>query len=204
VRVTFDTNTLDPITQPDLAGAMRAECMKIYESLQSKRLEGFFCETIMTVEGQPLREETIARVRRALDLGMRILGAPRIGSSGIDDPRGDFYAKDADEGAIATRLQRYKSIAAAIEARGLGYARVSKFAKSDSRKLARAVAEWADGDSVAAHHGYGNDLFCTQDRAVRAGRDSVMHPANRGWLRRVYGVEFVNIAQLAARLERFY
>jgi hypothetical protein len=206
LRVTFDTNTLDPITQPDLAGSMRAECMTIHDSLQSKRLEGFFCETILSVEGQPLREETISRVRRALDLGMRILSAPRSGSAPrsdstrIDDTRGEFYAREADE---STRLKRYESIAAAIEARGLGFARMSKVATRDSRKFARAVAEWADGDSVAAHHGYANDLFCTQDRAVRAGRDSVMHPANRGWLRRLYGVEFVNIAELAARLERF-
>ena len=200
MRVTFDTNTLDPITQPDLAGSMRAECMTIHDSLQSKRLEGFFCETILSVEGQPLREETISRVRRALDLGMRILSAPRSGRTRIDDLRGEFYAREADE---STRLKRYESIVAAIEARGLGFARVSKVATRDSRKFARAVAEWADGDSVAAHHGYANDLFCTQDRAVRAGRDSVMHPANRGWLRRVYGVEFVDIAQLAARLERF-
>jgi hypothetical protein len=172
--------------------------MRIHESLRAKRLEGFFCETILTVEGQPPSEETMSRVRRALELGMRILSAPRAGSTRILD--GDPYAQDADR---ETRLTRYASIAAAIEARGLGYARVSKVAQSDSNQFARAVAEWADGDSVAAHHSYGNDLFCTQDRAVRAGRHSVLHPANRGWLRRVYAVEFVTIAELAQRLERF-
>jgi hypothetical protein len=198
LRVTFDTNTLDPITQPDLAGAMRAECMTIHESLRSKRLEGFFCETLLTVEGQQLRDDTIARVQRALDLGMRILSAPRTGSTRILS--GDLYAHDADESA---RLRRYESIAAAIEARGLGYARMARVAQADSRKFARAVAEWADGDCVAAHHSYTNDLFCTQDRAVRAGRNSLMHPANRGWLRRVFGVEFVDIVGLAKLLERF-
>jgi hypothetical protein len=218
LRVTFDTNTLDPITQPDLAGSMRAECTTIHAALQSKRLEGFFCETILTVEGQPQRDDTVARVQRALDLGMRILSAPRAGSTRILS--GDLYASDVDE---STRLQRYSSIASAIESRGLGFARMSKIARvlapggSDSesansnrviasgeaRRVARAVAEWADGDSVAAHHSYANDLFCTQDRAKRAGRDSILHPAHRGWLRRVYGVEFVDIAELAARLGRF-
>jgi hypothetical protein len=217
LRVTFDTNTLDPITQPDLAGSMRAECTTIHESLQSKRLEGFFCETLLTVEGQPLRDDTVARVQRALDLGMRILSAPRVGSTRILS--GELYASDADE---SLRLKRYESIASAIESRGLGFARMSKVARflprgvSDSgsasinravplgatRRATRAVAEWADGDSVAAHHSYANDLFCTQDRAVRAGRDSILHPAQRGWLRRVYGVEFVDIAELAKLLER--
>jgi hypothetical protein len=181
-----------------LAAHLRAACRTIHEALRSKRLEGFFCETILTVEGQPPREATAARVQRALDLGMRILSAPRADSTRILTP--DVYATNADE---STRLERYATIAAAIEARGLGYARMSKVAKSDPKKFARAVAEWADGDSVAAHHSYANDLFCTQDRAVRAGRHSVLHPANRGWFRRVYGVEFVTLSELAKRLERF-
>jgi hypothetical protein len=140
-------------------------------------------------------------VRRALDLGLRILSAPRESSSRIDDPSGELYAKDADEAAVSMRLQRYESIVAAIEGRGLGFARVMKTPGS-GRKAARAVAEWADGDSVAAHHGYANDLFCTEDRAARAGRRSVMHPAYRGWLHRAYGVEFVTLAELAVLLER--
>jgi hypothetical protein len=170
--------------------------MTIHKALESRRIEGFICETVMTVEGQPSSEDTIARVRRALDLGMQILRAPRAGSREIDD--GALYAKDAD---VVTRLKRYEAIAAAIEARGLGFARMLKKPGSE-RKAARAVAEWADGDSVAAHHGYANDLFCTEDRAAKAGRKSVMHPAYRGWLHRAYGVGFVTISQLAGLLER--
>jgi len=221
LRVTFDTNTLDPITQPELAGPMRADCRMIHEFLRAKRLQGFFCETVLTIEGwqkspRP-RSDTVARVRRALELGLRILSAPRPGSTPIDVFDGELYAKDLNP---LTRLERYEAIAAAIEARGLGFARVLKVAPSrvgpgspsdlasvdrasspgDMTKVARAVAEWADGDSVAAHYGYANDLFCTQDRAARAGRYSVMHPAQRSWLHRVYNVEFVSIAELAARL----
>lgn len=188
---------------------MRDECTAIHESLKSKRLQGFFCETVVTVEGgtadhRPgVEEERVARVKRALDLGMRILNAPRNGCVRIDDSSSELYAKDADEGALATRLMRFESIAGAIEARGLGYAhmlKVTRFSPSDTRKVARAVAEWADGDSVAAHHGYAIDLFCTEDRAAKAGRDSVMHPAQRGWLHRAYGVQFVSIGELAALL----
>ena len=215
MRVTFDTNTLDPVTRPELAGSLRAQCRAIYQSLSSKRLEGFFCETVLTVEGGEgnTRAETVARVKRALDVGMHILSAPRIGSVAIDDPNGDLYARDADEEALSMRLERYGSIATAIEARGLGFVHVSKVAgpaslnraraPGDSGKVARAVAEWADGDSVAAHYGYANHLFCTEDRARKAGRNSVMHPAQRSWLRRVYGVNFVGIAELAALLSPY-
>jgi len=203
---------------------MRADCRMIHEFLRAKRLQGFFCETVLTIEGGQTsprpRSDTVARVRRALELGLRILSAPRPGGGGtpIDVLDGELYAKDINP---STRLERYEAIAAAIEARGLGFARMLKAAPSGSRgldspiglatvdwasspgdmtKVARAVAEWADGDSVAAHYGYANDLFCTQDRAARAGRHSVMHPAQRSWLHRVYGVEFVGIAELAARL----
>ena len=151
---------------------------------------------------------------------MRILRSPRGGGLRIDVLGDELYAKAADE---AARLERNDLIAAAIERRGLGFARVTKMARklsrgvavsedwsatferattpTERRRAARAIAEWADGDSVAAHHGYANDLFCTQDRATKAGRYSVMHPAQRGWLRRVYAVEFVTIAELAALLQ---
>lgn len=219
MRITFDTNTLDPITLPELAGSLREACTVIHESLKSRRLTGFFCETVLTLEGG--EEETAARVKRAVDLGMRILEAPRVGGVRIADPSGELYAKDTDEGALANRLMRFESIAAAIEARGLGHARLLKVARSldrgvgfesgradiirassprDRRKVARAVAEWADGDSVSAHYAYANDLFCTEDRAAKAGRDSVMHPAQRDWLQRTYGIEIVSIAELAARI----
>jgi hypothetical protein len=153
---------------------------------------------------------------------MRVLSAPRIGGVRIDDPKCDLYLIDPDEAALSMRLERYETIAAAIEARGLGFSRVLEVAgmlarrasvsenwyvslrrannPSEINKVARAIAEWADGDSIAAHHAYAADLFCTEDRAKKAGRNSVMHPAHRAWLRRAYGVKLVSIAELAAVL----
>jgi hypothetical protein len=231
MRITFDTNTLDPVTQPELAGAMRADCLAIHQALEAKKSEGFFCETIVTVEGVEthrglFRPDVVARANRALDLGMRILSAPRIGGVRINDPSGELYLKDPDEEAQSMRLKRYEAIAVAIEARGLGFARALKVAEllanrasgaqsgfvkracaSDRRsinKVARAMAEWADGDSVAAHYAYAGDLFCTEDRARKAGASSVMHPSHRAWLGRAFKVKLVTIAELARliRVER--
>src|SRR5256885_1820430 len=45
------------------------------------------------------------------------------------------------------------------------------------REVARAVAQWADGDSVAAHYAYGNDIFCTLDGGkaeTRRGEPAVL------------------------------
>jgi hypothetical protein len=36
------------------------------------------------------------------------------------------------------------------------------------------VSEWADGDAVAAHIAYGNDIFCTQDQGKSAGGPSIL------------------------------
>jgi hypothetical protein len=207
MRVTFDTNTLDPILRPKLAGAMRDDCLIIQRLLQSGRMEGFCSETMLTIEGggadERERNETVGRIRRAVEMGMRVLSAPRRGSVPTHDLDGSFYFKDPDAASTALRLQRFATISKAIEARGLGFARVLKHRRmghpADTGKVARARAEWADGDSVAAHFAYGNDLFCTEDRARKAGRHSVMHAAQRAWLKRAFGVEFVSIAGLAAR-----
>jgi hypothetical protein len=64
----------------------------------------------------------------------------------------------------------------------------------------RAIAEWADADSVAAHVGYGIDLFCTEDVGKSAGAPSVLDQANRTWLQATYGVKFVTISELAGML----
>jgi hypothetical protein len=173
-------------------------------------------------ERPTLHQEAVARASRALDLGMRILTAPRIGGVRIDDPNGILYVKDADEAALSTRLERYESVGTAIEARGLGFGEVLKVAEllarrasvseswyvslkrasapTEIKQVASAVAEWADGDSVAAHYAYGADFFCTEDLARNAGRNSVMHPAHRAWLLRAFGIKFASISELAALL----
>jgi hypothetical protein len=61
----------------------------------------------------------------------------------------------------------------------------------------RAVSEWADGDSVAAHIGYRNDLFCTDDQGKSSGSSSVLDSGNRDWLEATYGVRFVTVSELA-------
>jgi hypothetical protein len=68
-------------------------------------------------------------------------------------------------------------------------------------QISRAIAEWADGDSVATHYGHGIDLFCTEDRAAQnAGRPSVFDEINKAWLQREYGIRFVSLGELAEML----
>jgi hypothetical protein len=54
----------------------------------------------------------------------------------------------------------------------------------EKRKVQRAVAEWADADSIAAHIGYGSDLSCTEDQGKDAGSPSFLTPTIApGWRR---------------------
>ena len=66
--------------------------------------------------------------------------------------------------------------------------------------IAKAGAEWADGDTAAAHIAHQNQLFCTRDKAVSAGK-SIFDADNRAWLEREFGFKFVTPSQLAAKVK---
>ena len=65
-------------------------------------------------------------------------------------------------------------------------------------KIKKAVAEASDGDVVAAHFAFGNDLFCSEDFGKSASPASVLDDDSRAWLTEVFGIRFVTLAKLAA------
>lgn len=67
--------------------------------------------------------------------------------------------------------------------------------------IASAVAEWADGDSVAMHIGMQNDYFCTLDNAVSGGAQSVFSAANLAILNNQYGFTIISPTDLAKLLD---
>jgi hypothetical protein len=174
---------------------------------------------------QPIRSalhpKQAERFGAALALGIKFLGVPRIGMPRVEVPNTDPYVPETEE-ELTKRLERYFELATAIEGRGLGSAPAQRLARRltnavqtmptpwfkalgaprdihETREVARAIAEWSDGDSVAAHYGYGNDFFCTGDEA-RPGRLSILDAANRAWLMADFGVCFCTIRELAALL----
>jgi hypothetical protein len=263
VRITFDTNTLDRAARPARfpKDPRQPEYLKVHQALHAGKIEGFFCDTLVTLEGiqnkdrgavfgstdirsqrddseddtgrhvvkltlvveqrrrQPLHPEAAARVQAALAIGMRVLGAPRIGSPRIEDTNNAIYVFEPDESLLALRLEKFMEAARAIEARGIGAAQgislAQQFATRDGvtehwylslqrasniheeKAVQRAVAEWADGDSIAAHIGYGRDLFCTEDQGNSAGGASIFDATNRAWLTSTFGVKFIGLSDLA-------
>jgi len=76
------------------------------------------------------------------------------------------------------------------------YACASGLSK-DKERIEKAFAESADGDLVAAHIAFGNDHLCTEDRGQAALSPSIFDTDNRAWLKTEYGVEILNVQQLA-------
>jgi hypothetical protein len=76
------------------------------------------------------------------------------------------------------------------------YARSSGLSK-ERRRIEKAFAESADGDLVAAHIAFGNDYLCTEDHGGTAVSPSIFDAKNRAWLKTEYGVEILDVQQLA-------
>jgi hypothetical protein len=172
---------------------------------------------------KPLPPEFPRRIQAAQKLGMRALRGPaRIGWVRVRDDDGTFFEPEDDVLELAARLDKASDVATAIQKRGLGYAAAVglglQFSARDGkvdewwlqalrraqdeterRRVQKAIAEWADADSIAAHVGYEIDLFCSEDMGKSAGgAPSILDATNRAWLTSTYGVKFVDLAELAA------
>lgn len=171
----------------------------------------------------PVHPKQAERFREAFSLGIRLLGAPRIGMPRAEE---EFYAIE-EPMKLGERLNRFVDLCREIEVRGLGSKRAESVATRlagnaqpgrpwfaglgnardihEMREVARAVAEWADGDSIAAHYGYGNDYFCTRDAGKGENRrndPAILDATNRMWLTAEFGIRFATISEIAAKLRK--
>ena len=258
LTVTFDTGALDDVVWPQSAKQPTdpADAARVRAAVESGAIQGFFSETLITLEGiqrkdridvlgsarlerdswspapnvittslsfrqdrKPLPQKFAERIQAARKLGMRALMVPRLLGDGVcakDDDGTLFEPLDDLEQFVSKATSLRKEIggrdvghAAAIRL-GLQFSArdgVSEWwyhgllrAKDTPERAAveRAVAEWADGDSISAHHGYGIDLFCSKDFGGKSGSSaSILDIDNRKWLSDTYGIRFVALAQLA-------
>ncbi|WP_024508408.1 hypothetical protein [Bradyrhizobium sp. ARR65] len=152
-----------------------------------------------------LPEVQSKKLKSALAAGIRLLrGAAWLGlpsPAEIRDPT--LFAETKDN----EREQRQIDLAARIESRGVGKAafdaaggwNAARGTTSTEKVFLKACAEWADGELVAAHIAYRNDILCTDDRARSAGL-SIFDTANRTWLATEFGVRFATLEQLRDQL----
>jgi len=149
------------------------------------------------------------RLELAFALGMRLMRAPHIGipvpASFLDL---SVFADEVDVPTSAARDNRWGDVVETIEQRGVGSAVLRRLEAETGRKpetkgekeFVLAVAEWADGDSVAAHVAYNNDVFCTEDQGKSARGGSILDADNRLWLAVTHNVKFATIGELATQI----
>ena len=162
-------------------------------------------------------------IAAATALGLKFLYTPRIGQPRPSELlSGAPFEIEATSEEREARQERFFAALAAIEARGVGFSVLKRIAdniqkrtqqqgpwfsilqaakdQQEHTQIQKAVGEWADGDTVAAHIAYRNDLICVADKGKSAGGASIFDDGNRGWLEQTYGVQFVTLSELAGKL----
>ena len=148
------------------------------------------------------------KLGRALAAGVKLIrgenwmGLPVPGE--ISDS--NLYVQETPEEANE-RQSRQLMASSAIDGRSVGNAAFVAAegwidrprTQMEEKELSRACAEWADGELVAAHIAYRNNVLCTNDRARMAGH-SIFDVANRRWLALSYGVVFMTVDELEMSL----
>lgn len=82
-----------------------------------------------------------------------------------------------------------------------GFQGIGDAPDSENGVIAKAIAEWADGDSVASHIAIGGDYFCTNDKAVSGGSKSVFTENNLTILKNEYGFKTISPTELSNLLK---
>lgn len=165
------------------------------------------------------------RLEAAFALGFKLIRVSRVATvrpTAIDHEHLYLPLTQQHLNDIWGHLDRLAEIGDAIEARGVGFSAIEAVARriqqrkglpgvpwyngidhpldaAEEREIDRAFAEWADGDTVAAHIGYDLGIICTADEG-KGARRSIFDASNREWLRQAYGLEILNMRQLAERL----
>lgn len=150
----------------------------------------------------------------AARLGFKIIHLPRIG--GIVNPEisGARYQRPENElkdyldkvFEVAERINELEAGVFDIQQIGNQYDEVNWFhgigkaPDTEDTLIAKAVAEWADGDSIACHIANRGDYFCTNDMAKKAGSKSVLSEKNIKILNTEYGIKIINPKELSEKL----
>jgi hypothetical protein len=170
-----------------------------------------------------LAQILVDRLRDAARFGICLMHAPRIGLDIPPELTGMYYVQSDNQ--TGQRQDRASIAIRAIEAKGVGKNELERIGRQilkrlnrtghwrdaldqpssnqENEKIADAVGEWADEDALAAHYGYSNDYFCTEDlgkSAIKVFGQSILDPAHRTWLTATYGIEFVTMVELAKRI----
>lgn len=147
----------------------------------------------------------------AIKLGFKIVRLPRITGMVNEEIEIVRYKQEGEE--LYNFHDKVFEVVQKIESRGAGMAQIQHIGKlydtvnwikglkiapeTEVNKIAKAAAEWADGDSVSISIALGCNFFCTRDQAKGAGIKSIFSLNNLTWLKNDYGFETILPEDLA-------
>jgi len=153
-----------------------------------------------------------AHLNDAIKIGFQIIKLPRIAGVVNPDIEALFYTHDN----LSAYHDKVFEIGRKIELKQAGIFQVKELGEKydthwmtgieqaperETGNIAKAIAEWADGDSVACHIAVGGDYFCTRDSAQKAGDKSIFSECNLQWLKKDYNFQIISPEELAQKLE---
>lgn len=166
----------------------------------------------------PGNEPTIAAyLAKALQIGFRILKVPRIGMIINPDiraidyasyPGGDFIAYvnalcNVNRQMLASNCGMYHILAIGQRYMNPGENWLTGLDNAPSDQdgnILKAIAEWADGDTIAVHIANQNQFLLTNDKGKSGGKNSVFSPNNLSWLSKEFNLMILDPINLAASL----
>lgn len=137
------------------------------------------------------------------DLDIKILRTPRIGLPQFDEQSKELISwyKDHD---VRERQERMRLIHQSFPNSGFNHfestikglltncapwqSNLDQVDKSKSDCVSKSIAEWCDGDLVAAAYGYKMDAICTMDQAKNAEPYAIFEKKNCDKLMRDFGI----------------
>lgn len=149
-----------------------------------------------------------SKVLEARNLGFRVLRMTNFGTIRTQEIPDEMYMDnlDADIDEFWIYAERLESCNDYITSIGCGRASYNRFIEEFNlvgsegqsipivrwKEFAEAIAEWVDGESLAAHYAAGNNFFCTDDNARTAGTKSIFHEKNKSLLEAEYGLKIIS------------
>ncbi|MDD5670063.1 MAG: hypothetical protein PHN49_00310 [Candidatus Omnitrophica bacterium] len=153
-----------------------------------------------------------SHLQDALKLGFKLLRQPR--NAGAKNPAmlEESFLSDTEISQSERQKLFFESLEQ-IELIGCGMHHIKNIGKEYSHgkqwlqgiknapanredDIIKAIAEWADGDSVAAHIAYKNKYFCTEDKGRNEKITSVLSKTGKELFASKYGIIFVTPTEL--------
>jgi hypothetical protein len=119
---------------------------------------------------------------KAQELGFKVIRMTNWGTVRTPEIPQDMLLTVENCGAYWAYADRLSACSQFIASLGCGYRDYEMIKQTrqpgSPEQLATAIAEWVDGDALAAHYAFCADVFCTNDRARGAGSRSIFYPDN--------------------------